>query len=106
VKSRDPKLWGALAYSVGLVSGVVVLMVEKTDSFVRFHAWQSVLAFAVAAALSMLVPTIPVIGDWGVTRVAFRICVFVLYVGLIVQALRGERYKLPLVGDLADKMSS
>ena len=104
--SRDPKRWAALAYTVGLMSGVIVLSVEKTDSYVRFHAWQSVLAFTAAAALSMLLPTVPVVGDWGLTRVAFRLSVVILYVFLIVKALSGERYKLPLIGDLAANLSS
>src|SRR6185436_4094151 len=101
VSSRDPNRWAALSYSVGLLSGVIVLSVEKTDSYVRFHAWQSVLAFAVVAAVSMLLPTVPVVGGWGVTQVAFRVSLVALYVTLIIQALRGERYKLPLIGDLA-----
>ena len=104
--TRDPKRWAALSYSVGLISGVIVLWVEKTDSYVRFHAWQSVLAFAAAAALSMLLPTVPVIGDWGLTRVVFRLSVVILYVFLIVKALQGERYKLPVLGDLAANLSS
>jgi uncharacterized membrane protein len=104
--TRDPRRWAALSYAVGLISGVIVLWVEKTDSYVRFHAWQSVLAFAAAAAISMLLPTVPVVGDWGVIRVAFRVSVIVLYVFLIVKALQGERYKLPLIGDLAANLSS
>ncbi|MEO6221898.1 MAG: hypothetical protein ABIP90_01510 [Vicinamibacterales bacterium] len=95
-----------MSYSVGLVSGVIVLSVEKTDSYVRFHAWQSVLAFTAVAALSMLLPTVPMVGDWGLTRVVFRVSLLVLYVFLIVKALQGERYRLPLVGDLADKLTS
>ena len=105
-KTRDPKRWAALSYSVGLVSGVIVLSVEKTDSYVRFHAWQSVLAFAAVAAISMLLPTVPVLGDWRFIRVLFGFSVIALYVFLIVKALQGERYKLPLLGDLAANLSS
>ncbi len=83
-----------------------MLWVEKTDSFVRFHAWQSVLTFAAAAAISMLLPTVPVVGDCGLSRVVFRLSVVVLYLFLIVKALQGERYKLPLLGDLAANLSS
>lgn len=104
--TRDPKRWAALSYSVGLVSGLVVLSLEKTDGYVRFHAWQAVLAFTAAAAMSMLLPTVPVIGHWGVTHVVFRLALVVLYVMLIVKALQGERYKLPMVGDVADKLAS
>ena len=105
-KTRDPKRWAALSYAVGLISGVIVLSIEKNDSYVRFHAWQSVLAFTAAAAISMLLPTVPVVGDWGVIRAAFRLSVIILYVFLIIKALQGERYKLPLLGDLAANLSS
>ena len=104
--TRDPKRWAALAYSVGLISGIVVLSVEKHDSQIRFHAWQSVLTFAAVAALSMLLPTVPVIGQWGFTQVVFRLCLVCLYIVLIIKALQGERFKLPVVGDLAANLSS
>ena len=104
--TRDPRRWAALSYAVGLISGVIVLSIEKTDSYVRFHAWQSVLVFTAAAAISMLRPTVPVVGDWGLIRAVFRLSVIILYVFLIIKALRGERYKLPLIGDLAANLSS
>lgn len=104
--SRDPKRWAALSYAVGLVSGVIVLTLEKTDSYVRFHAWQSVLVFAAAAVISMLLPSVPVVGDWGPIRLTFRLSVVVLYVFLIVKALQGERHKVPLIGDIAANLSS
>jgi len=46
---RDPKLWAALAYTLGLISGIAVLLVAREkhdDQYVRFHAMQSVLTFA------------------------------------------------------------
>lgn len=104
--TRDPKRWAALAYAVGLVSGIIVLWVEKKDAYVRFHAWQSVVTFTAAAAFSMLLPSVPIVGDWGVTHVAFRIGLVALYIVLIIKALQGERYKLPFVGDFADKLSA
>ena len=106
MKTRDPRRWAALSYSVGLISGLIVLAVEKRDTYIRFHAWQSVLAFAAAAVISMLLPSVPVIGDWRLTHVVFRLSVIALYILLIFKGLSGERYKLPVVGELADKMAS
>jgi uncharacterized membrane protein len=105
VTMRDPKRWAALSYSVGLISGIVVLSVEKHDKYIRFHAWQAVLTFAAAAALSMLLPSVPVIGRWGFTQVVFQLCLVCLYIVLIIKALTGERFKLPVVGDLAANLS-
>ena len=97
VKRRDSNLWAALSHAVGPIGGVIVLWVEKSDSYVRFHAWQSVLTFSAVAAIKMLLPTVPVVGHWGITGVIFWLSLVALYVFLIVKALQGERYKLPLV---------
>lgn len=107
--SRDPERWAALSYAVGPVSGIIVLTLtknDKTDSYVRFHAWQSVLVFAAVAVISMLLPSVPIVGDWGPVRLTFFISVVVLYVFLIIKALQGERHKLPLFGDIAANLSS
>lgn len=103
---RDPRLKAALAYALGLPSGIVVLMLEKHDAWVRFHAMQSVLAFGAAAFLYVLIPTVPVIGDIGAVRVAFSVAVACLWVMLMVKALQGDAYRLPYLGDLAQVMSS
>lgn len=104
--SRDPRRWAALSYALGLVSGIIVLAIEKTDSYVRFHAWQSVLVFAAAGVISMLLPSVPIVGGWGPIQVMFRLSVVALYVFLIVKALQGERHKLPLLGDIAASLSA
>lgn len=73
---RDPKLWAALSYALGLLSGAIVLAVEKDDLYVRFHAMQSVLTFAAIAFLYVLLPTVPLVGDLPPVRAAFSISVF------------------------------
>lgn len=102
---RDPKLWAALSYTLGLLSGAIVLAVEKDDPYVRFHAMQSVLTFSAIAFLYVLLPTVPVIGDFGPVMGAFRVSVFFLWGLLMWKALMGEAYRLPYVGDLAHSMS-
>ncbi len=104
--TRDPRLWAALSYALGLVSGLIVLSVEKTNPYVRFHAWQSVLVFSVAALASLLLPAVPVIGDWRVVIVLFYLSVVVLWIFLMVKALQGEQHRLPYLGDVAASLSS
>jgi len=106
VTDRDPRLWAALSYALGLVSGLIVLSIEKSNPYVRFHAWQSVLAFSVILAVSVLLPAVPVVGDWLAVMIAFRVGVVALWIYLMVQALHGEHYRLPFLGDLADSLSS
>lgn len=103
---RDPKLWAALSYVLGLLSGIIVLTVEKDDLYVRFHAMQSVLTFSAVAFLYVLLPTVPIVGGLGPIRVAFTVSVFCLWALLIVKALTGEAYRLPYIGDVAHAMSA
>ena len=80
------------------------------DRFVRFHAYQSLLlgvaAIAVGFALSILtaiVGLIPILG-WLVSSIAwiiFAICLLVLAVFMMSKAYNGERYKLPVIGDVS-----
>lgn len=103
---RDPRRWAALSYALGLVSGLIVLSMEKTDPYVRFHAWQSVLAFSVVVLGSVLLPAVPVIGDWTAILVLFRLVVVALWILLMVKALHGEQYRLPYLGDIAASLAS
>ncbi len=103
---RDPKLWAGLSYALGLLSGLIVLAVEKEDLYVRFHAMQSSLTFAAVAVLYVLLPTVPIVGGLGPIRVAFSMAVFFLWGLLIVKALMGEAYRLPYIGDVAHAMSA
>ena len=102
---RDSKLWAALSCSVGLIGGAIVLA-SKSDSYVRFHAWQSVLAFSLPSRRSRCCCPLFQWWAWGITGVIFWLSLVALYVFLIVKALQGERYKLPLLGDLAANLSS
>ena len=103
---RDPKLLAGLSYALGLVSGAIVLTIEKEDLYVRFHAMQSVLTFSAVAFLYVLLPTIPVIGDIWPVRGTFTVAVFFLWGLLIVKPLVGEAYRLAYIRDVAHAMSA
>ncbi|NQW03140.1 MAG: hypothetical protein HQ485_03845 [Acidobacteria bacterium] len=104
--TRDPKLMAALSYSVGIASAIIILAIEKKDAFVRFHAVQSVLVFSAIALMSLLLPTIPILGNWTAVRVLFVLGVVGLWGFLMFKAVRGEAYRLPYLGDLAANLSS
>ena len=98
----NARLLAVLAYLGGVISGVVVLIVEKKDRFVRFHAMQSIVTFAGVVVLSLVLTGLPVIA--GVLAFLFVPAVFVLWVFLMFKAWRGESYKLPYVGDFAEHL--
>lgn len=86
---------GALCYVLGWVTGIVFLLVEKEDKFVRFHAMQSVVTFGILTVASFT----PVIG-WILSPL-IMIVGFVLWLVLMVKAYQGEEFELPVVGKLA-----
>jgi len=96
-----PNLAATLAYAFGAVSGIVILMIERDDKFVRFHAWQSTLTFLAALLASLLVASFPVVG--GLLNAILTIGVVALWILLMVKAFSGERFKLPYVGEIAEQ---
>ncbi len=89
-----------LSYLVGFVSGIVFLVIEKENKFVRFHAMQSTITsgsiFVLQIVLSyipFLVMLSPLVGLLGIA----------LWIILMIKAYQGEMFKLPVIGDIAEK---
>ena len=58
----DRNLAAALSYLLGFITGIVFLVVEKNDKFVRFHAMQSTLVFLAVMVLNVVVGVLPFVG--------------------------------------------
>lgn len=97
----DPNIESALAYLIPPFTGVLVLIFEKENKFVRFHAMQSVvtgLAFYLASILSgMLI--VALIGVLLAPLVS--LAAIVLWVVLIYKAYNNEEWEIPILGKLA-----
>ncbi|MFC1804328.1 DUF4870 domain-containing protein [Candidatus Omnitrophota bacterium] len=90
---------GLLCYLGGWITGLIFYLLEKDNKFVRFHALQSIVVFA---ALNVIV-IIPVVG-WFLAPF-MGIIGLILWVLLMIKAYQGEKFKLPIVGDIAQKNS-
>jgi uncharacterized membrane protein len=104
-----PNLAATLAAFFLLVGGIVFLILEKKNQYVRFYAMQSVFLGGVVVALSIgmsivmiLLSGIPLIGTviW-LAMVVVRLAVFVGWVVLIVKAYSGKEWEIPYLGKLA-----
>lgn len=95
----DKNIASALTYLFGWLSGVVFFLTEKEDKDIRFHAVQSIIFFG---ALNIIV-IVPVIG-WIISPFVGLVGL-VGWVVLLVKAYQGEKFKLPAIGDLAEKWS-
>lgn len=95
----DKNIASALTYLFGWLSGLVFFLTEKEDKDIRFHAVQSIIFFG---ALNIIV-IVPVIG-WIISPFVGLVGL-VGWVVLLVKAYQGEKFKLPAIGDLAEKWS-
>lgn len=91
----DAPVAAMLAYGLGWLSGAFFLGFERNSPFVRFHAWQSVLTFLPIFVAFWFLPLWFVL--WPVS--------VALWLVLMFKALKGERFKLPLVGSIAERRS-
>ena len=93
-------LAGLLCYILTWVTGVIFLILEKDNTFVRFHAVQSIVVFAPLQILIWIFAFVPVIG-WIVDFLLGALG-FILWIVLMVRAYQGQRWKVPVLGDLAE----
>ena len=119
----DENIAALLSYVFGWVSGLIFFLIEKDSRLVRFHAMQSLLfnvlfgvlavalwivlfiAFIIAAqvsgALTTLLSLVSVL-IWGVLFIA----VLIGWIMCLVKAFQGQYFKLPVIGNLAEKFSA
>jgi len=96
----DENVAGFLCYLFGFITGIVFLVVEKKSSFVKFHAMQSIITFLSLFVISLIIGMIPII---GLLVYPIWILSLILWLLLMIKALRGERYSLPIVGKMAEE---
>jgi uncharacterized membrane protein len=106
---------GALAYLAGPLSGALVLMAERTNSYVRFHAWQAVIGLG---GLGLVVALLIVLafGSLIFSATAFRVLLvvswamwalwIVCWAACLYKAFTRRRWKLPLAGAYAERLAS
>lgn len=111
----DENVAGALSYLLGPITGILFYLIEEENEFVRFHAVQSTIVFGGLVVLSLLIGVltsifalIPIIG-WiiglvlGLVSLLLAPIGLVLWVLLMYKAYDGDRFELPVVGEMSSK---
>jgi uncharacterized membrane protein len=112
---RD-NIFGALAY-VTIIPAIVFLLVEpfKASRVIRFHPFKcifiAIAPLAVGIALKLMFTVllfVPFLGQLMALLIAMIVSIgcLILWIVLIVKALQGERFKVPFIGDLAEKQAN
>jgi uncharacterized membrane protein len=92
-----------LSYLV--IIAIVFLLVEpfKNDKFVRFHAFQSIFYWIAVIVIFMLIGMVFPLSIWVLIYWPLRMLSFILMIFLMYKAYNNEKFKLPFIGDLAEK---
>lgn len=98
----EENLAGALAYGLGWITGIFFLVTEPSNKYVRFHAYQSVILFGSLSIAWFVFMAIPPIG-WFLDFIVLPPLSAFLWLFLMFKAYQGERYKIPMAGDMAEE---
>lgn len=108
-----PNLAGALSYLFSPLTGILFLVIEKQNPFVRFHAAQSIIfgiacivAWVALTILGMILGMVPLIG-WLISillSLGAGLGFFGLWLFLMFQAFQGKEWEMPVVGDQARRL--
>ncbi|MFC2005244.1 DUF4870 domain-containing protein, partial [Chloroflexota bacterium] len=96
----EPNIAGLLCYLGGWISGIVFLVIEQENKFVRFHALQSIVVFGALTVASVFLSWIPFVGDFF--SVVIGIFAFIMWTLLMLKAYEGVLYKVPVAGHVAE----
>lgn len=108
----EPQFAAAMAYLAGPLSGAIILMAERSNRFVRFHAWQAILGLGGLGCLALFFLFLAFAGlfvsptafmglAWlsGITAAVW----LVAWLTCLVKAFGGAAFKLPVVGERAER---
>ena len=94
-------LAGLFCYVLGWITGLIFFLIEKESKFVKFHALQSLLFFGAIFVGSLVLSMVPILG-WLISFLLFILAIVFWIVGM-VKAFNNEKYKFPIIGDIAEK---
>jgi uncharacterized membrane protein len=108
----EPPFAAALAYLAGPFSGILLLLAERSNRFVQFHAWQAIFGLGSLAVFGVGVLVCAFLGLFISPRVftTLYMCAGVLalvwlavWVFCLFKAFSGSAWKMPLFGGLAER---
>lgn len=125
--TQSEKIKLLIAYLFGILGGTIIYFTEKRDRFIRFHAMQSILLSIIPFALKIIRKIItsilgytiwqfsPSLISWplrmimgivsSVSGIASLVWL-ILTIICLMHAFKGEMYKLPIIGDQAERLTS
>ena len=108
---------GNLICSFGLIYSILVVIQDKNNKLVRFHAFQSILCSVLGLVLGLIAAVVGIIAGAvdgmigfplfslviGLVLIVVALVVLVMFIKAALSAYRGEMYRIPMIGNMADK---
>jgi uncharacterized membrane protein len=113
----SPNLAGFLCYVAIWITGIVFVLLEKKSTFVKFHAWQSIMTFVALTVVQVVLLILAAIPSpapmlWSPKGVLIALSIIVwlvivgLWIALMILAYQGKMWKVPWAGDWAEKQAN
>jgi uncharacterized membrane protein len=111
----EPNFAAALAYLAGPFSGILILLVERANGFVRFHAWQAILGLgglgllsAGALVFSFLTLLLSPFAFTLMYRLSEVIAIawVLAWIVCLWKAFSGARWHMPVAGRYAERLAT
>jgi uncharacterized membrane protein len=109
----EPNFAAALAYLAGPFSGILILLVERSNHFVRFHAWQSILGLgglgllsAGTLVFSFLTLLLSPVAFTVMYRFSELLAIgwVLAWAFCLIKAFAGARWHMPVAGRYAERL--
>lgn len=114
---------GNLVCALGLIYSIIVVVQDKTNKLVRFHAFQSIIlsifpivtlvVYFILAGIGVAIDSVLGIPIFSILLILVYFLLLIVFLGVFVfmiiaaiKAFNGEIYKIPVLGNLADKYSN
>ncbi|MEM1873622.1 MAG: hypothetical protein QXS85_01920 [Acidilobaceae archaeon] len=105
----DSILLGFIAWLLGLVGAIIVLLVllltRRKDRYARFWVAQSISFFVIALIvylISLVIGVVPAVGD--IVALILRLAIFVIWLIGIYYSITGQYKRPPVVGIVSEKL--
>jgi uncharacterized membrane protein len=105
----------ALCYLLGVITGILFLVLEpyNKNKTIRFHAFQSIFAWAACLVLYIVLGiflrmAFAVAGLWSIFSLFYDLLYLAIFVGwvfLMYKAYNNERFVIPIIGPIAEKQA-
>jgi uncharacterized membrane protein len=98
---EEGKIWAFIGYW-GILF-LVPLLGKKDNKFAVFHGKQGMVLFIAWVVIVWILGFIPIIGWFILRPIGGLLCLVLAIIGM-VKSLQGEYWKMPVLGDVAEKI--